>query len=209
MRLHEVFLRRLRPQELSRTQRPGEREPERYPDEGNAVVSYQLSGLLPGDNGIAATVNKMIGAVHWSLNNYDIRKRAEFLIASCPERDEKCEVTSIFNWVLRHYRYVKDPKFLEMFKSPEIADQEINFTGTLQGDCDDVSAYLVALCMSIGYNARFVVIAIQGQDDEFRHIYPQIFLPRSRRWFTLEATARQQPAGWEAPQGSRRREFPV
>lgn len=172
-------------------------------------MGYELSGLLPGDNGIASTVNKMVSAVRWSVQNYDIRKRAERIVANCPERDEKCEVTKIFQWTLAHYRYVKDPRFLEMFKSPEFVDQEIVSMGAFQGDCDDVSAYLVALALSIGYSARFVVISIKGQDDEYRHIYPQIYLPKSRTWFTLEATARQMPAGWEAPQGSRRREFPV
>lgn len=171
-------------------------------------MSYDLSGLLPGDNGIIATAHRMVGAVRWSVQSYELRKRAESLIATCPERAELCEVGAIFKWTLKHFRYVKDPRFLEMFKTPERIDAEISATGMFHGDCDDVSGYLAALLSSIGYKTRFVVIAIPGKGEDYRHVYPQVYLPRASRWFTLEATARFHPMGWEAP-SSRRREFPV
>lgn len=172
-------------------------------------MEYGLSGLLPGDNGITQTVNAMIAAVKWSLNKYDLRQRAELLIASCSERDDVCEITSIFKWVLAHFRYVRDPRFLEFYKSPEVVDQEINARGQFQGDCDDVSGYLAALLLSIGYPVKFVVINVAGQGDDYRHIYMKVFLPRSQQWMALEATNRSQRAGWEAPNGGRMREYPV
>jgi hypothetical protein len=172
-------------------------------------MGYELSGLMPGDGGIRQTVHAMSAAVRWSLNHSDLRARTELLIASCQERDELCEVRSIFKWVLAHFRYVRDPRFLELFKSPEVVDQEINAHGQFAGDCDDVSGYLAALLLSIGYPVRFVVINIAGQGEAFRHIYLKVFLPRERRWMALEATARNQPAGWEAPNGGRIEEFPV
>ncbi len=172
-------------------------------------MSYELSGLLPGDNGIAQTINKMIAAAKWTTQNYDMRKRAERVIASCPERDELCEVRSIFAYVLAHFHYVKDPRFLEMFKAPDAASAEIDVTGCFLGDCDDVSLYIVSLLLSIGYRCKFVVIPVPGQGDDFRHVYPMVYLPKARRWMALEATNRYQPAGWEAPQGNRRREFEV
>lgn len=170
---------------------------------------YQLEGLVPGDNGIVATVNKMVYAVKWSIHNYDIRRRAEVIIASCLERDELCEVRSIFKWVLAHFHYVRDPRFLELFKSPEVVDKEIDSRGRFIGDCDDVAGYLAALLISIGYPCQFVVINVPGQGEEYRHVYMRVFLPRARRWMALEATARSQPAGWEAPNGGRLREFPI
>lgn len=172
-------------------------------------MSYNHSGLLPGDGGIRQTIAAMISAVKWSLANYDVRKRAELIIASCPERDELCEVGSIFKWVLGHFRYVRDPRFLELFKSPEIVDQEINSRGTFAGDCDDVSGYLAALLTSVGYPVKFVIINVAGQGPDFRHVYLKVFLPKAKRWMALEATARRQPAGWEAPNGGRIEEFPI
>lgn len=172
-------------------------------------MSYQLSGLMPGDSGIAATLNKMVGAVNWSVQNYTIRRRAERVIASCRERDELCEVGNIFKYVLKHFRYVKDPRGLEMFKAADAVDTEINMFGEFQGDCDDVSVYLASLLTSIGYKCKFVVISIRGKGDDFRHVYPMVYLPKADRWMALEATARNFPMGWEAPPGSRRREFPI
>jgi hypothetical protein len=170
---------------------------------------YQLEGLMPGDNGITQTVTKMVQAVKWSTQKYDLRKRAEVIIASCHERDERCEVGSIFTWVLRHFHYVRDPRFLELFKSPEVVDQEINERGRFIGDCDDVAGYLAGLLSSIGYACSFVVISIPGHGDDYRHVYLRVFLPRARRWAALEATNRMQPWGWEAPNGGRLREFPI
>lgn len=169
---------------------------------------FGLGSLVPGDNGITATVNKIRESVYYALRStQDIRLRAESAIAGCSERDDQCEVTKVFEWMLKHFRYVRDPRGLEFVKSPEYAMDEINRTGQFQGDCDDASAFLAALMTSIGYQVKLVVIAVQGQDDNYRHIYPMVYLPRKKEWFALEATARQREAGWEAPTGSRRREY--
>lgn len=163
-------------------------------------MSFNVSGLFPGDMGITQTVNKLIFSVKFALaNDPFVRQRAERIVASCQERDEQCEVASIFNWVLKHYRYLPDPTFLEQIKSPEVVNTEINMFGQFQGDCDDVSGYLAALLTAIGYRVMFVVIAIPGKGDQFRHIFPRVYLKRAKKWVALEATARSRPMGWEPP----------
>lgn len=164
-----------------------------------------LGGLFPGDLGITQTVNALTYAVRFVIANHpEVRARAERIIASCFERDEQCEVEKIFKWVLAHYRYVPDPTFLEHIKSPEIIDAEIGMFGMFQGDCDDVSGYLAALLVSIGFRVQFVVISRPGQGDQFRHIYPRVYMRSKQQWVALEATARTKPMGWEAPAGRSR-----
>lgn len=168
-----------------------------------------LGNLFPGDMGISQTVNSLVYATKFAVSNFPgIRSRAERIVASCVERSETCEVTKIFNYVLAHYRYLNDPTFLEHIKSPEIIDGEINMFGAFQGDCDDVSGYLAALLISIGYRVEYVVISVPGRGDNYSHIYPRVFLRSRGDWMALEATARQRPMGWEAPHG-RMREYPV
>lgn len=168
-----------------------------------------LGGLLPGDMGITQTVNAMVYTVKFSMTNYpEIRRRAERVVASCVERSEECEVQKIFEFVLAHYRFLADPTFLERIKSPEIVDKEISVLGIMQGDCDDVSGYLAALLMSIGYRVQFVVIAIPGQGEPYRHIFPQVFMRSTKRWLTIDACARRKAIGWEAP-STRRRAYPI
>lgn len=161
-----------------------------------------LFNLFPGDMGITQTVNALVYAVKFAVANHpELRARAESVVASCPERDEYCEISKIFNWTLGHFRYVNDPSFLEHITSPELLEAQIVKRGQFQGDCDDVSGYLAALLISIGYRVRFVVIAVPGKGDPYRHIYPQVLRRQTNSWLTLEATARTRPMGWEAAHG--------
>lgn len=167
---------------------------------------WSLSSLFRGDNGISQTALAIKSAVAFAVRRPEIRRRAETIVFTCAERDEYCEVTRIMKWVEAHFRYVRDPIGLEMVKSPEVSDAEIEATGKFQGDCDDVTAYVAALLKAVGYPVRAVVIAIPGKGEEFRHIFPRVYLPKRRTWLTLEMTAKQRPIGWQAP-SSRSREY--
>jgi len=170
---------------------------------------WQLFGLIPGDNGITQTAHAIRQAVFYAIRNApSIRLRAELVVAGLPARDENIEVNAVFDWVLRHYRYLRDPQGLEFVKSPEVCDREISERGAFQGDCDDVSAYLGALLAAIGYKVKLVVMSVPNRDGAFRHIYIKVFLPKQKRWLPLEATAPQKPAGWSAP-SDRIREYPL
>ncbi len=171
-------------------------------------MGFSFGGLFPGDVGITFTVNSMIHAVNFALSTEPaIRDRAERLVEGCPERAEMCEVGKIFAFVMSHFRYLPDPRPFELLKSPEVVDSEINTRGTFQGDCDDATMYLCALLSSIGYGMKICVINVNGMGDDYRHVYPKVFIKATRTWVTLEATARNYPMGWEPPNGGRYREF--
>jgi transglutaminase-like putative cysteine protease len=172
-------------------------------------MPWELFGLIPGDNGITQTANAIRQAVFYAIRNSpSVRLRAELLTSGLPARDEYSEVNAVFSWVLRHYRYLRDPRGLELVKSPEVSDKEISERGAFQGDCDDVAAYLAALLSAIGYRVKLVVMSVPNRDGAFRHIYIKVFLPKQKRWLPLEATAPQKPAGWSAP-SDRIREYPL
>lgn len=172
------------------------------------IGGWNLFPLFGGDAGISQTVNAIKTAVAFAIRRPEIRHRAEMIVFGCAERDEFCEVTRIMKWVESHFRYVRDPVGLEMVKSPEVVDAEITAQDKFQGDCDDVTAYVAALLKSVGYNVRAVVIAVPGKGDEFRHIYPEVFLTKKRAWLSLEMTAKQRPIGWSA-EASRSRRYPI
>jgi transglutaminase-like putative cysteine protease len=172
------------------------------------MLSFGLGSLFPGDNGITQTVNAIRDCVTAGLRDPSVRLRAESVVAHCAERDEQCEVRSIFTWVLNHFRYRRDPTGLELVKGPEVSDAEITQRGFFQGDCDDVTTYLAALLKAMGYQVKVATIAIPGQGQAYRHIYPSVYLPRARQWLALEATARNKPIGWQAS-SDRVREYSI
>src|SRR5262245_48277860 len=93
------------------------------------------------------------------LPNQPIRFRAENLLRFAPERDELAEVRSLYTYVQNHFHFVNDPFDIELIKSPEVMDAEIEKSGVFVGDCDDASIYLAALLKSAGYAPSFVVAA--------------------------------------------------
>lgn len=160
--------------------------------------SWNLGSLLPGDAGISQTVSAIKQAVAFSLRQPEVRAQAESIVANEIERDERAEVEAIFRWVVEHFRYVKDPVGIELVKSPEISLREIHQSGQFQGDCDDVTALLAALLKAVGYTVRAVTISVPGKGHQFRHIYLKVYLPKARKWLSLEGTARKRPIGFEA-----------
>jgi transglutaminase-like putative cysteine protease len=174
-----------------------------------AGIRGGLGSLFPGDNGITQTVNKIRSLIRFALRESPkVRVRAEAAIRSCAERDQRCEVESIFHWVLEHFKYTRDPIDLELVKDPNLVDDDVTRDGFFRGDCDDVAAYLGALLWSIGFPVQLVVIAVDGQGPEYRHIFVSVYLSSADEWMDLEATARQFPAGWSAS-SDRRREYPI
>jgi len=169
-------------------------------------MPWNFFNLFPGDPGITQTVNAIKQAVNYGIHCHEIRCRAETIVASCAERDEDCEIRTIFTWTQNHYRYLRDPRGIEYVKSPEISDAEISKTGSFSGDCDDIVTYMGALLKSIGYPVRAVVISVPGKGDEFRHIFLRVYKSQARKWVTLECTSRTKPIGWQAP-SVREREY--
>jgi len=168
------------------------------------MLTFSLSSLMGGDPGISQTVQKIQQSVTYALHEprQVIRQRAEALLRQyqAPERNDNLEIRSIFDWVKSHYHYVHDPRGIEYVKSPEVSDQEISDYGKFMGDCDDVSAYLAALFKSIGYQVQLVVMTdIRSKDNDFQHIYAQIYSPQLKKWIPLDGTAKAKPFGWSAP----------
>ena len=165
---------------------------------------FSLSGLQGGDAGIFQTVTKIKDAIYYALRepNQRIRRRAEDLIRSVPERNEQGEVLAIGQFVKNHFHFAHDPQGIEFVKSPEVSDKEIDDYGEFIGDCDDASAYLAALLKSVGYQTNLTIIAKpMSAKNNFTHIFVQVYLPKFKKWLPLDMTARRKPLGWMAPHG--------
>lgn len=176
----------------------------------------RLFSLLPlsfssGDARIFDTVSNIKKGVAFSLTEpkQRVRRRAEILMRGIPPSSEIDEIKTISNWVQSHFHYVKDPRGVEYFKSPEVSDDEITRTGQFIGDCDDASGYLAAMLKSVGYPVYLTIIANpKNPKSNFTHIYVKAFMPKMEKWVALDMTARGKPFGWQA-KSSRSQDFEV
>lgn len=99
-----------------------------------------------------------------------------------------------------HFHYVHDPVNIELVKSVTWIDDEIENQGFFMGDCDDATAYLSALLLSVGYPTALVVVSpVHSPTMDFRHIYLRTWYNKARTWIGLDPTAKGKPFGWEVP----------
>lgn len=114
------------------------------------------------------------GAKSWT-----VRKFAEDVIKGVQSRDYWSEALAVYFCVCGpKFRYTHDPQKVELVKSPEKMITEINQRGVTLGDCDDLTAVLLALESMIGINCRVGT----GSFDLDKDMWPQMMGERPERF---------------------------
>lgn len=123
---------------------------------------YRVS-LMNGDSGVAQTIDQMRSLISEALTDPSILRTAKDIVRGVPAFDDYAEAQALYNWVRSNIRFTKDPVDKETLYPP---------TELLQirsGDCDDISMLLGTLLMAVGYPARLMTVAANG--DDFSHVY--------------------------------------
>jgi hypothetical protein len=103
--------------------------------------------------------------------------------------DRAGEVRELHRFVRDSIRYVGDVYGMETVQTPQ-ATLEVG-----AGDCDDKSALLASLLLSIGHPVRYVLARTKPQDPtSFSHVYVET--PIRGRWVPLETIVPGKPMGW-------------
>ena len=118
---------------------------------------------MGGDPGVAQTIDQMRSLVNEALTDPSILRQAKDIVRSVPAFDDYSEAQALYNWVRANIRFTKDPVDKETLYPPSEMLQ------IRSGDCDDISMLLATLLMAIGYPARLMTVAANG--DEFSHVY--------------------------------------
>ena len=130
----------------------------------------------------------------------DVRGAALLAVRGCPDRDEECEIRSIFDLVKQKVRYTGDIQGHDTFAS---ASRTLEWAG---GDCDDVSVACATLLRHLGFRVGVRAAATGGTDWD--HIYAIVGYPkdRPRGYVALDTTVPHSFPGWE-PVASRTQDF--
>lgn len=171
----------------------------RHPQQASAPIL----GLAPvhrftiadGDLGTAQTIDKIRKLVHDGMTDQLVNRTAIAIVrqSGVPQFDFLGEIKSIYEWVLRSIRFVRDIYQVETLRSA----REIILVGA--GDCDDINSILLpSLLLTIGAHVRLVTISANAEDPHsFSHIYCEVELPDGS-WLALDA-ARKNPAFGKQP----------
>ncbi len=122
-----------------------------------------------------------------------VRLFAETLIQNVSSKDYLSEILAVYYGVLRYCRYANDPRTIELVKRPEWVVKQIAAGNTPSLDCDDLTALLGALLLSLGREVRAVTVAFSNTfhagERQFSHIFVQVREPRTGFWITLDPVA--------------------
>ena len=141
---------------------------------------------------------------------YPLRLLAEDIIGRLGPKDYLSEILAIYYWVCAHVRYANDPRNVELVRSPsEVLARVKRAVGALRGayanpntswkpslDCDDLTALLLGLFLSLGREVRIITVAFHdgfyNGERQYQHVYVQVREPRSMKWIVLDPVAAEQ-----------------
>lgn len=132
--------------------------------------------------------------------HYPLRLLAERIVGNLGSKDYTSEILAIYYWVLNNTRYANDPRNIELVRTPQeilrrvksaVSSYEKGWRPSL--DCDDMTALLLALYLSLGREVRVITVAFKlmtfrGQ-RQYQHVYIQVREPKSTTWIVLDPVA--------------------
>lgn len=155
---------------------------------GRTATAQRELALTPGLSGIADTLRYMKQATDQFKTHPQIRELALRLTRNLQQKDYHAEIKTLFDYVQKRIRYVKDINGVETLQTP-IKTLEYG-----AGDCDDKSMLLAALVESLGHQTRFRAIGMRP--GQLSHVSVEALI--NGQWVNLETT---EPVamGWAPP----------
>jgi hypothetical protein len=168
--------------------------------------TVQRLTLSDGPNGTDETVDAMakVAMGQFGAGSVRIRNLTLDIIRqnNVAEKDQLGEVKAVHDWVMNHLRYVRDPYGIEFLTYPET----LAFDRT-DGDCDDHVILEAAMLGSIGIPTRFITVGFQGKP--YSHVYMGAMLNNNTELLPLDPIVKNKPAGWEAPNPTSKKVYPI
>jgi transglutaminase-like putative cysteine protease len=143
--------------------------------------------------GAKHTVEVIIKAALDSQAHFCVRQLGEEIVKDLRTKDYLSEALAVYHYVCRKTKYQRDPRTVELVKAPYLVCQDLIQGGRPALDCDDITALLAALLLSLGAQCRVVTVAFANQfyngERQYSHVFVQVFEPKSRAWVTLDPVA--------------------
>lgn len=125
-------------------------------------VKAKLYGYLGGRAAIERTLQKMERLVRKYRKTPEIIWTARKVLNAygVPKNEDRREAEALYDFLLKHVRYTKDPVEVELVQDPRLT------LAWRSGDCDDICVLAASLFQSVGLPTRFVL-----------HQYPENDIP--------------------------------
>lgn len=108
------------------------------------------------------TLARMVAVIRASVSDPRVWRVARRIAAKTNSRDQAVLARAVRAWCDARYRYVRDPRRVELLQSPQRMLTEIANTGYFAGDCDEASIMTAALCTAIGIPCELHAISFRA-----------------------------------------------
>lgn len=148
--------------------------------------------LLPY-RGAPQTVGVLVKSALESQSHYATRQLAEMFCSGLDSKDYASEYLAIYYGVLQTTRYMRDPRTVELVRAPFLVAEAILRGERPNLDCDDLSALIAALTLSVGGSSRLVTVAFQNMffngERQYSHVFAQAQVPQTGAWVIIDPVA--------------------
>ena len=152
-----------------------------------------------GVEGIKQTLRAMRTMILLTDQNRIIKEQAIRIIADVAPNDELGQITTIFSWVQKNMKYVRDIYGVEELTRPDrVVYNILNGEVSHSCDCDDYAMLLSALLRSIGFSTRVEALAVQSTEG-YDHARAAVFSKVKNTWLPLEGTRPGVQPGYGLP----------
>lgn len=133
------------------------------------------------------TLREMSRIVEREHRDPRIIARARSLVGGCQSMGYACEAQAVWDFIIDHVRYVRDPVGAEHITTPIGLDTQIDEQGFAQEDCESIALYAAALLSALGARCEW---EIMGQDParptKFSHCALRVWEPYSKSWISFD-----------------------
>lgn len=125
-----------------------------------------------------------------------VRQFVEWLVRDVAPKDYLSEILAVRNCFVQPsltrpwapmWRYLNDPRHVEMVKTPERMVREILEHGSTVTDCDDTSTAAAAFCLHMGREVELVAMGFAPQ--QLSHVAVRVKEPKTGQWIVLDGVA--------------------
>jgi hypothetical protein len=135
----------------------------------------------------------MIKAVLDDGSDFTTRQLAEAVCEGIDSKDYLSEYLALYHFILQRTRYMRDPRRVELVRSPATISQQIMAGHRPNLDCDDLSSWLAAAVLAVGGRAEFCTVAFQKMFhdgvQQYSHVFVRALEPRTHVQIILDPVA--------------------
>jgi transglutaminase-like putative cysteine protease len=152
---------------------------------GRGPRTMDVRWIAGGDLGALQTLDAMRGLSRAALTDPAVIETAAAVVRTVTPRDQRGQFQALRSWLASRFRFLPDPRGVELLRTPRYMLDRIAEDGTVHADCDDAATLGAALALVIGLPARFVAVGFRARGP-LSHVFTEVLTPEG--WRELDVT---------------------